>query len=57
MKNGEQFTIKVTDAQLKKTVISASGETYEVIVTYDNNAQIPEGASLEITEFAENSKE
>ena len=57
MKNGDQFTVKVTDAQLKKKVISASGETYEVIVTYDDNAQIPEGASLKITEFAEDSKE
>ncbi|MBR2729157.1 MAG: VWA domain-containing protein [Lachnospiraceae bacterium] len=57
MKDGDQFAVKVTDAQLKATVISVSGETYEVIVMYDDNAQIPEGASLEITEFVEDSKE
>ena len=32
MKDGEVFTILVTDAQIKKTVISASGETYEITV-------------------------
>ncbi len=57
MKTGEVFEIRVTDAQLKKTVISASGETYEIIVTYDDSAEIPEGADLTVTEYAEDSKE
>ena len=51
MKNGEVFTIKVTDAQIKQTVISASGEAYEITVTYDESAQIPDGAELKVREI------
>ena len=51
MKTGEEFVIRVTDAQLKKTVISASGETYEITVTYDDSAEIPEGADLYVKEI------
>ena len=38
-------------AQLKGTVISASGKTYEVEVTYGEDAQIPEGAELKVKEI------
>lgn len=51
MKNGEVFTIRVTDAQIKKTVIDAKGDTWEITVTYDEKAQIPEGAELKVEEI------
>ena len=51
MKDGEQFVIRVTDAQLKKRVIAASGETYEITVTYGVDAEIPDGAELKVTEI------
>ena len=51
MKTGEVLTIKVTDGQIKKTVISASGETYEITVTYGEEAQIPDGAELKVEEI------
>ena len=50
MKDGEIFTIRVTDAQIKKTVIDAKGDTWEITVTYDDNARIPDGARLEVEE-------
>ena len=53
MKNGEVFTISVTDAQLKKTVISDSGETWEITVTYGEDALIPTGSELEVRELTE----
>ena len=51
MKNGESFEIKVTDGQLHKYVISDSGDMYEVIVTYDDTAEIPEDAELKVTQI------
>lgn len=51
MKNGDVFTVLVTDAQLHKTVISASGEAYEITVAYDDKAGIPEGAELSAREI------
>ena len=53
MKNGEVFTISVTDGQLKKTVISDSGETWEITVTYGEDALIPTGSELEVRELTE----
>ena len=57
MKTGEVFTIAVTDAQIKKTVIDAKGDTWEVTVTYDDEACIPDGAALEVEELAEGTAE
>ena len=57
MTDGEIFTIKVTDAQLKKTVIDAKGDTWEITVTYGEDAEIPEGADLEVREIEEESAE
>ncbi len=57
MKNGEAFTIRVTDAQIKTLFLSDSGELFEVTVTYDEAANIPEDAKLKVTEFDEYSKE
>ena len=51
MKNGEKFEIKVTDGQLRKYVISDSGDRYEVIVTYDDSAEIPDNAELRVREI------
>ena len=51
MKTGESFSVAVTDAQIKKTIISASGETYEITVTYDDNAGIPDGSDLKVREI------
>ena len=38
-------------------VLTADGKTYTVTVTYGADAKIPEGASLKITEFDENSQD
>ena len=51
MKTGEVFEIRVTDVQLKKTVIDAKGDTWEITVTYDDSAEIPEGAELKVEEI------
>ena len=51
MKTGEVFEIRVTDAQLKKTVKTAKGETWEITITYDDSAEIPEGAELRVEEI------
>ena len=48
MKSGDQFVVKVTDAQIHKTVIDAKGDTWEITVTYGPDAQIPDGAELEV---------
>ena len=57
MKNGDSFTINVTDSQIKKTVITASGEKYEITVTYGPDAEIPEGADLSVREIENDSDE
>ena len=51
MKDGEEFRIKVTDAQIQKDYISASGETYTITVTYGEEAEIPDGADLKVEEI------
>lgn len=51
MKNGEQFKVKVTDAQLTTYAITAGGETFEITVTYDESAGIPDGAILKASEI------
>ena len=51
MENGDEFVVKVTDGQMHTYVISDSGDTYEVIVTYDDTAEIPEDAELRVREI------
>ena len=51
MKNGEQFAVKVTDAQISTHVITADGKDYEITVTYGPEAGIPDGAKLEAKEI------
>ncbi len=49
--------VYTVEAHMATSFISDSGELYEVTVTYDEAANIPEGSSLKVTEFAEDSKE
>ena len=51
MKNGDRFQITVTDAQLSADVLTAAGETYRITVTYDDEAQIPDGTKLVVKEI------
>lgn len=53
MKNGEQFMVKVTDAQISTHVMTADGKDYVITVTYDDAAQIPEDAELKVTEITD----
>lgn len=53
MINGETWTVKVTDAQISTLFLSDNGELFEVTVTYDESANIPEGSTLKVTEFSE----
>ena len=53
MKDGEVFTIRVTDAQISTHVITADGKDYIITVTYDESAQIPEGAVLKAVEITD----
>ena len=39
------------DGQIRKTILSAEGELYEITVTYDQTAGIPEGADLAAAEL------
>lgn len=54
MKKGEVFTINVTDEQLETDVLTADGRTYNIKVIYDENAGIPNGSRLNVTEIDEN---
>ncbi|MBR0397118.1 MAG: LPXTG cell wall anchor domain-containing protein [Eubacterium sp.] len=46
MKDGEIFTIRVTDAQISTNVLTADGKTYKITVTYEDDAGIPDGTKL-----------
>ena len=52
MTNGRVYEISVSDAQIKKTVITESGEAYDITVTYEPaETGIPEDADLEVREL------
>ena len=53
MNDGDVFTIALTDGQLEKTFISASGEAWNIKLTYFDNCGIPEGAELSVSELSE----
>ena len=53
MKDGEVFTVLMSDAQISTHVISADGQDYVITVTYDDAAQIPEDAKLKVTEITD----
>ena len=52
MKTGEQFIIMVTDYQISTNVLTADGQTYKITVTYDDDAEIPDGTKLIASEIA-----
>ena len=47
----------VATETLTALYITAEGETYTITVTYDDTAEIPEGATLEVSELANDSEE
>ena len=51
MQGGESFSVLISDAQVRKTVRTARGKTWEVAVTYPEDAGIPENADLLVTEI------
>ena len=51
MKDGEVFTIQVTDAQISANVLTADGRTYKITVTFDDDAKIPAGTKLVANEI------
>jgi len=55
--DGSALCLLVTDFQLHQILISDSGELFEITVTYDETAQLPEGAVLRVREFDEQSEE
>ena len=55
MSDGDQFVVRVTDAQMSAHVITASGEHFRITVTYDEEAKIPEGSVLVAKEIPEGS--
>ena len=57
METGEKFEVSVTDEQLTKTLITASGESYEITVKYGEDANIPDGAELKVAEILPEDKQ
>ena len=51
MTDGEVLTIRLTDAQITRNYITASGEAYTITVTYGDDTGIPENADLEVEEL------
>ena len=51
MKNGDQWTLKVTDAQILKDYLSADGNTYHIEVTLDENEIISGNIELSVNEI------
>ncbi len=51
MKVGKVYTVQVTDMQISTDVLTAAGETYRITVTYDAEAQIPDGTILTAVEI------
>ena len=57
MKDGEVFTIRVTDYQISTNILTADGKTYKITVTFDDDAEIPTGTKLIVTEIEKGSDE
>ena len=53
MKTGEVFTVMVTDMQITKKVMTATGETYVITVTCPDDSGIPKTADLAVSEITE----
>jgi hypothetical protein len=57
MKDGKQYVVKVTDAQISTNVLTADGMTFCITVTYDDSAEIPVGTRLVAEEIDQKSVE
>ena len=57
MASGKVYEISVTDAQIKKTVITESGEAYDITVTFGPETGIPEDADLEVRELLDGAED
>ncbi|MBR2189058.1 MAG: hypothetical protein IJ860_06600, partial [Eubacterium sp.] len=57
MKDGEAFTIHVTDYQICTNVLTADGKNYKITVTYEDDAKIPDGTKLVAEEISFSSDE
>ncbi len=57
MKDGEVFTVRVTDYQISTNVLTADGKNYKITVTFDDAAEIPGGTELMVEELAPESDE
>ena len=57
MKDGQVFSIQITDDQVSDNVLTAEGKTYKITVTYDDKADIPEGSKLQVRQFAKKDAE
>ena len=57
MKNGEVFTIRVTDHQISTNVLTADGKNYRITVTFDDDAEIPDGTKLVAEEILQGTDE
>ena len=57
MKNGDQFVVRVTDAQISANVLTADGKTFVITVNFDAAAEIPAGTKLVAEEIEPGSDE
>ena len=51
MQEGQIYEIRVTDEQISTNVLTASGQTYKITVTYEAEAEIPAGTTLSVHEI------
>ena len=49
--DGQEYEIAVTDGQIVRYYIDSKGDTYEITVTYEDDAEIPEDAELAVSEI------
>ena len=55
--NSESYSKAQECAQICKTVIDENGDIWKITVAYGDDAQIPDGSELRVTEIAEGSDE
>jgi len=53
MADGKTYEIRTTDGQIRKTYLSDSGETWEIVLTYGDEAGIPDDADVQVEEIIE----
>ena len=55
--DGQEYEIAVTDGQIVRYYIDSKGDTYEISVTFEDDAEIPEDATLDVAEIEPDSDE